>query len=94
MNEDLSDDQAELMRTLVHEALSQRGWPETQEECCDIVASIIVSTDDGPWDEEYLLVVAASAAEGLFGEAFESANVMQRFKWVHMMKQSLRKHIV
>lgn len=71
-------------------ALIKKKFPETQAECCLLAARVSVATMGPPRTEEDYMQSAHGLAAGLFGPAFETADVPQRWKWIDMCEAALR----
>lgn len=84
-----ADGQSELVGALA-EAECKLRMPQTQEDCCAIVARITLTVRGMPTSEHEIIGLADGIAKGLFGEAFQAADDAQKWTWIDMCERALR----
>jgi hypothetical protein len=78
------------IKKLIEEKITHKR-PETQEDCCELAASVDINLYGTPANDDEILARACYLAEGLFGEAFEEGSEYQRLEWIDMCEVALRK---
>jgi hypothetical protein len=68
-----------------------RCTPASQEECCAAAARIAITVCGGPNDDNDFVCRAKALAAGLFGPAYASATMSQRWVWEDMCERELRR---
>lgn len=64
----------------------KRNMPVTLEDCCAIAVRRAIAAEGALTSPGDIRAACRGLAEGLFGEAFEAADDMQRKAWVDMMQ--------
>lgn len=64
--------------------------PQTQEDCCAIVARVTIRVRGYPKTDKELMALSVGMAQGLFGEAFDIVSEGQRHDWIEMCEHALR----
>lgn len=68
----------------------KRDPPQTQEAACLLAARQSIATLGPANGDGAIRAIARGMAEGLFGEAFVSADRRQRVLWINMCERAYR----
>jgi hypothetical protein len=86
----MDDDCAALVHALAEAECLMRP-PRTEEDACAIIARITITLQGKPTSDLEFFALAWGTAEGLFCEAFDEADEGQRWAWIDMCEEALRR---